>query len=179
MVVPSGTLSSSLPLLTLVSFFPTLQRLKYQATLSSVHALNLSADSVALLSPAHSTGCPTPTSKTTHMPNQSRQDIPTEISHTHISRLRRKKQLMAVQLEKTDNEIQRKREELSRDRTELEKIRCSSRPHTVCLFLPLVFLIHLLTPFLPPSPSLPVTGHRKLLPKKQQTFSTRSFRLCR
>jgi chromosome segregation ATPase len=78
---------------------------KYVTTLSSVHSLQLTSDDP---NSAHLTGV-TPEEPTT-----------AELSHAHLARLRQTRKLMAVQLEKTEREIQRKTYAISQEREAVE-----------------------------------------------------------
>ena len=75
------------------------------ATLSGVRSLQLTSDDP---NSAHLTGV-TPEELTT-----------AELSHAHLARLRQTRKLMAVQLEKTEREIQRKTSVLSQEREAVE-----------------------------------------------------------
>ena len=75
------------------------------ATLSGVRSLQLTSDDP---NSAHLTGV-TPEELTT-----------AELSHAHLTRLRQTRKLMAVQLEKTEKEIQRKTSVLSQEREAVE-----------------------------------------------------------
>lgn len=76
----------------------SLQKEKYVTTVSDVHSLN-------------------PTSDFTH---SSGGVADSELSHTHLSKLRQTQRLMAVQLEKTEREIQKKVTEMNHCRQSLE-----------------------------------------------------------
>lgn len=85
-----------------------LQKHQYHTTLAGVHEFQ-------------STFEPPDSIRLTTTDSSGGSTLPTELSHTHLARLRHTQQVMMVQLEKADREIQKKVSKINHNRRKLEE----------------------------------------------------------